>query len=90
MGAILRFLIISATIIIPWGIIRIADLESKVRDSLNQINISDLAIIGLLLLPPITLLIIKWLFEPRSRQSKRYSGQKDMIIKFGEKHGREL
>jgi len=82
MNATIRFLIISAAIIIPWGIISVANLEIKVRNIIEHIGIGDLGLIALLLIPPIAWFVTKWLFGPRGRQSKRYSASKNIMIKF--------
>ena len=84
MSATIKFLIISAAIIIPWGIIRLADWEVRIIAFLGRIPIGDLGILAMLVLPPLALLVLKWLFAPRGKKSKRYSGHKDILIKFRE------
>jgi hypothetical protein len=82
MGTTIKFLIISAAIVIPWGVIRLANLEMKARDILEYTGISDLGIIAFLIIPPVTWFVTKWLFAPRGRQIKRYSASKTITMKF--------
>lgn len=82
MNATIRLLIISATIIIPWAIVRLSNLEVKARDILEYIGLSDLGVIALLIIPPITWFITKWLFGPRGKHNKKYSPGTNILIKF--------
>jgi hypothetical protein len=82
MGAILKFMLISAAIVIPWGIIRVADLEMTIVAVLKRVFVTDLAVVVILLLPPILLFLVRWLFAPRIKRSRHYSSHKDIIIKF--------
>ena len=82
MGAFIRFLVISAAVIIPWIILRVTDLEARAREWVEYIRLSDTAIIALLVLPPIIVFLIKWLFDPRGNRQKRYSAGKNVLIKF--------
>ena len=82
MGATVRFLVISAAIIIPWAVIRIADWEMKIIALLKRVVVSGAAILALLFLPPLALVLARWLFQPRRRSSKKYSADKGLLIRF--------
>jgi hypothetical protein len=82
MSAIVKLLFISAALVIPWGIVLIADLEIKVIALLKPLLGNDLVLLSLMLLPPIGLFIIKWLLEPRGQPGRKYSGNKNIVIKF--------
>jgi hypothetical protein len=82
MGVILKFLLISAVIVVPWAIIRVADLEMMVTAFLRRIFVSDLAVVLVLVVPPLLLFLARWLFVPRRRKQRHYSGHQDIIIKF--------
>lgn len=82
MNATIRLLIISASIIIPWGVVRLYSLEMKIKSTLEYIGFGDLGTIALLIIPPITWFITKWLFGPRGRHNKKYSPDANVLIKF--------
>ena len=82
MRTTVRLLIISIMIILPWAFIRLTDQEMAVIAWLNRVHLSDAAIVAILLLPPLLWFRIGWLFTPRSKAGKGYSGKKDVFIKF--------
>ena len=82
MRTTVRLLIISIIIILPWAFIRLTDQEMTVIAWLNKVHLSDAAIVVILLIPPLLWFLIGWLFTPRSKAGKGYSGKKDVFIKF--------
>ena len=82
MGATIRVLIISTAIVIPWGILRVTDLEPIITSALMPLISNDYVIIGLLVIPPMALWLIRWLFEPRRKKGKRSFGNKSIILRF--------
>ncbi len=82
MKATIRIFIISAALIIPWGIIRLAGWEPGLVASMRSLNLSGVAILALLILPLLAIFLLRWLFEPRTKTGKRYSGNKNIMIRF--------
>jgi hypothetical protein len=82
MRTTVRLFIISAMIILPWAFIRLTDREMTVIAWLNRVHLSDAAVVALLLLPPLLWFLIGWLFRPRTKAGRGYSGKKDVFIKF--------
>jgi hypothetical protein len=82
MNAISKFLGISAMIILPWTLIRLTNLESRILYFAEGIKIGDMGAIAILIIPPFILVTTKWLFEPSSNTHKTYSGGKDLLVKF--------
>lgn len=64
MSAMYRVLIISIMVIFPWAVIRIANLEPKIIYTLKIVNVADTVLLGMLLIPLLVVLVIKWLSEP--------------------------
>ena len=78
MSAIGKILTISLIIILPMMAIRISNLE------LDVTKISDIGALAILLVPPLIVMTVKWLFEPSKKSHKSFSGGKDLFIKFHE------
>jgi hypothetical protein len=82
MNAINKLLTISSIILLPWVIIRLTNLETKILDFLDKVNISDVGVVAILIVPLLVFWAVKWLFEPTDNTHKSYSGGKDMFVKF--------
>ena len=84
MSAINKLLTISGLVILPWAIIRLTNVETKIMEALKQISISDASTIIVLILPPLLFYVAKWLCEPATNTHKSYSGGSHILIKFRE------
>jgi hypothetical protein len=82
MSAISKLLAITSIVLLPWAIIRLTNLETKILDFLNTFDISDAEVIVILITPLLIFWAVKWLFEPASNTHRSYSVGEDLLVKF--------